>query len=133
VGLIVAEIGLGLRYLALIHILGHASLRTLQFLRASSILQDYRTLENAIGARLPEGPQLAARLLPGRVGIWLYRLAVERGYLDAWLASFIARPLIGVFRRCDSLERQWTDFLSGSRSRQSDQVRPSAGSLEDLS
>ena len=31
VGLIVAEIGLGFRYVALVHILGHACLRTLQF------------------------------------------------------------------------------------------------------
>ncbi|HTN74328.1 MAG TPA: proton-conducting transporter membrane subunit, partial [Pirellulaceae bacterium] len=53
VGIIVAEIGLGLEYLALIHILGHASLRTLQFLRAPSILHDIHTMENAIGEHLP--------------------------------------------------------------------------------
>jgi NAD(P)H-quinone oxidoreductase subunit 5 len=40
VGIIVAEIGLGLRYIALVHILGHACVRTLQFLRAPSIQQD---------------------------------------------------------------------------------------------
>ncbi len=34
VGIIVAEIGLGLRIIPLIHILGHGCLRTLQFLRA---------------------------------------------------------------------------------------------------
>ena len=34
VGIIVAEIGFGLRYIALIHIIGHACLRTLQLLRA---------------------------------------------------------------------------------------------------
>src|SRR5690606_30180659 len=33
VGIITVEIGLGLSYLALIHILGHACLRTLQFVR----------------------------------------------------------------------------------------------------
>ncbi len=133
VGLIVAEIGLGLRYIALIHILGHASLRTLQFLRASSLLQDYRSLENAIGARLPEGPHFAGRLLPSAAGAWLYRVAVERGYLDAWLNDYIARPVLGVFRQCDGLERRWTDFLSGRQSRESDRLSPSAGSLEDLS
>ena len=55
VGLIVAEIGLGFRYLALAHMIGHACLRTLQFLRAPTLLHDYRTIENAIGTRLPRG------------------------------------------------------------------------------
>ena len=41
VGIIVAEIGLGFRYLALFHLLGHACLRTLQFVRAPSLLNDY--------------------------------------------------------------------------------------------
>ena len=58
VGIIVAKIGLGydrpwLRYVALVHIIGHTGTRTLQFVRAPSLLQDYRTLENAIGNRLP--------------------------------------------------------------------------------
>ena len=52
VGIIVAEIGLGFRYVALVHILGHACLRTLQFVRAPSLLQDYHTIENAIGRHL---------------------------------------------------------------------------------
>ena len=50
VGIIIAEIGFGLRYLALIHMLGHACLRTLQFIRAPSLLHDHHQLENAIGA-----------------------------------------------------------------------------------
>ena len=53
VGIIVAEIGLGFRYLALVHMLGHACLRTLQFLRAPSLLLDYRMLEDAVGQHLP--------------------------------------------------------------------------------
>src|SRR5205085_12021875 len=53
VGIIVAEIGIGWRFVPLVHLLGHACLRTLQFLRAPTLLQDYRHLENAIGGRLP--------------------------------------------------------------------------------
>ena len=37
----------------LLHILGHACLRTLQFVRAPTLLHDYHTLENAIGEHLP--------------------------------------------------------------------------------
>ena len=133
VGLIVAEIGLGLRYIALIHILGHASLRTLQFLRASSLLQDYKALENALGSRLPDGPQVAGRILPPRLGSALYRLALERGYLDAWLTDYVAQPILGLLRRCDGLERRWTDFLSRRASRESDYVPPPAAAMEELS
>jgi NADH-quinone oxidoreductase subunit L len=49
VSIIVVEIGLGLRYLALIHIIGHASMRTLQLLRAPSLLRDYRAVQNNLG------------------------------------------------------------------------------------
>lgn len=132
VGLIVAEIGLGLRYIALIHIIGHASLRTLQFLRASSVLQDYSTLENAIGAR-PAANDAARNWLSPGMHHWLYRLALERGYLDALLKDYIATPCLRLFLWFDSLERRWTDWLSGTSSRESDALPPSAGSMEELS
>src|SRR4029453_18029187 len=82
VGIIVAEIGLGLRYVALIHILGHGCLRTLQFVRAPTLLQDYRSLENAIGADLPRLTDPLQQIVPDRMRLWLYRFALERGYLD---------------------------------------------------
>jgi NAD(P)H-quinone oxidoreductase subunit 5 len=132
VGIIVAEIGLGLRYIALTHILGHACLRTLQFLRAPTLLNDYRTLENAIGARLPRWSGAWVRLIPEHVRVWFYRLSLERGYLDGWLSDYIARPFLAVFRWCDAMERKWTDFLSGGESRESDHVRPSLETLDDL-
>jgi NADH-quinone oxidoreductase subunit L len=132
VGIIVAEIGLGLRYIALIHILGHACMRTLQFLRAPNLLQDYHVLENAIGGRLAPDYGLRAQLLSPGLQSWLYRFSLRRGYLDAWLTDYIARPVLSVFRICDALERRWTNFLSGGQSRESDLLGPSAGSLEDL-
>lgn len=138
VAIIVVEIGLAhwfvwLRYVALVHILGHACLRTLQFLRASSLLQDYRTMENAIGARLPRLAGAWQQWAPEAVSRWLYRWALERGYLDAILSDYIARPFLLMFQVCDSLERRWTDLLSRGQSRESDRLSPSAGSLEDLS
>jgi NADH-quinone oxidoreductase subunit L len=131
VGLIVAEIGLGFRYLALVHILGHASLRTLQFLRASSLLQDYLGLENAIGSRLPSELPVAARLAPSGVSPWLYRLALERGYLDAWLSDYIARPVLTVLRACDKWERQASEVVSGRQTTTAHPLAPIAGSLEE--
>lgn len=132
VGLIVAEIGFGLRYIALIHLLGHACLRTLQFTRAPSLLQDYRLLENAIGERLshPQGPWQKLRSMGLRR--WLYRFAIERGYLDSLLTRFIVSPFIAAFRWCDAMERRWTDFLTGRASREANEDEPVAVQVEDL-
>ncbi|MDB5306475.1 MAG: oxidoreductase [Gemmataceae bacterium] len=119
VGVIVAEIGLGhwapfLWYVALFHLLGHACLRTLQFVRAPTLLQDYRVLENAIGERLPQPPGLL-RFAHPRTRAWLYRFALERGYLDAILTDYVARPFVRVFLWFDRLERRWTEYLSAGR------------------
>jgi NADH-quinone oxidoreductase subunit L len=122
VGIITAEIGLGLRYIALIHIIGHACLRSLQLLRAPSILHDYNQLENAIGDHLHAEPSAWERVIPPRMRTAIYRLSLERGYLDAMLDEFIVRPFVRLFRRCDALERRWTDFLTGTPSRESDRV-----------
>jgi len=132
VGIIVAEIGLGLHLLPLIHILGNGCLRTLQFVRAPTLLQDYRQLENAIGDRLPSRSGFWDRVLPTALRIRVYRFALERGYLDAIIDNYVVAPFLAVFRMCDRLERRWTDFLSGGASRESDQVRDSRGSLEEF-
>jgi NAD(P)H-quinone oxidoreductase subunit 5 len=123
VGIIVAEIGLGFRYIPLIHIVGHACLRTTQLLRAPTLLHDYHNLENAIGAHLPRGSSVLGRLVPAPIMRWSYRFALERGYFDALLNDYLARPFLAVFRGCDAMERRWTDWLSRGRSRESDRVR----------
>jgi NAD(P)H-quinone oxidoreductase subunit 5 len=132
VGIIVAEIGLGFRYIPLIHIIGHACLRTLQLLRAPSLLHDYHNLENAIGAHLPHRETVWQRVLPPGLRLWGYRFAMERGFLDAILGEYIVRPFLAVFRKCDSLERRWTDLLSHGSSRESDEVKPHLHSLEEF-
>jgi NAD(P)H-quinone oxidoreductase subunit 5 len=132
VGIITAEIGLGLRYLALCHIIGHACVRTLQLLRAPSILRDYHTLENAIGQRLMPRPGIWDRLLRGPAWIQLFRLGMEGAYLDAILDRFVVQPFLNLFQTCDALERRWTDFLSGGQSRESDLVQPTPQTLEEL-
>jgi NAD(P)H-quinone oxidoreductase subunit 5 len=131
VGLIVAEIGLGFRYVALVHLLGNACVRTLQFIRAPTLLHDYHLLENAIGDHLPRssGP---LGLAPARFRNWLYRFAMERGYMDSLLKEYVIAPFLHVFRICDAIERRWTDFLTGSQSRESDSVKPAPEMVEEL-
>jgi NADH-quinone oxidoreductase subunit L len=118
VGVIVAEIGIGhwlpfFWYLALIHLIGHACLRTLQFIRAPTLLQDYRVLENAIGNRLPQ-PSGPLPFGDVKVRTWVYRFALERGYLDSLLTEFIVRPFTSFFLWCGRVERHWTTFLNGN-------------------
>jgi NAD(P)H-quinone oxidoreductase subunit 5 len=133
VGLIFVEIGLGLQYLALVHLLGNACLRTLQFLRAPTLLHDYHLLENALGEHLAHAGGLSpGHRAPGRLRMWLYRFALERGYLDGLLSAYVVTPFVRLFRWCDGLERRWTDFLAGRASRESDLVPPSSGQVEEL-
>ena len=132
VGLITAEIGLGLRYIALIHIIGHACLRTLQLLRAPSLLHDYHTLENAIGGHLHPEPTIWERIIPSKARSWVYRFALERGYLDGWLDRYIVTPFRQVFAHCDRWERSWTDWLAGRSSRVSDRVEPHEEIVDEL-
>lgn len=114
VGIITAEIGFGFSYLALIHILGHACLRTLQFIRAPTLLADYRVLENAIGTRLPKSSRTPFGRFSEGLRDRLYRLALERGYLDAMLSDYGVRPFLALFRGCDAWERRWTNYLNGT-------------------
>lgn len=131
VGIITVEIGLGLRYVALIHMIGHACLRTLQLLRAPSVLKDYRMLENAVGMHLSgDTVDKSVSISPSR--IWLYRFAMERGFLDALLNRWIVHPFTSLFRFCDSMEKRWTDLLSGGDSHGADRLTPYGDSLEDV-
>ncbi len=133
VGLIVAETGLGWDYLALVHLLGHACLRTLQFLRAPSLLHDYHLLENALGRHLPLAAGSWSRLRWHRFGAWLYRFALERGHLDALLADYVAAPLLRLLRCCDRLERRWTEFLGRRPTAESGPTQFSADLVDELS
>ena len=107
-GLIFFEIGLGLSWLPLIHIVGHAVVRTLQFLKAPSALHEFHHLHAAAGGHLPPTGAHYARLLPRRLQVWLYRLALDRGHHDA----IVDRFLTGLLRRfahwMTTVERQLT-------------------------
>ncbi|QDV24508.1 proton-conducting transporter transmembrane domain-containing protein [Aureliella helgolandensis] len=115
VGIITVEIGLGFRYLALIHIIGHALLRTLQLLRAPSLLKDYFNLEDAIGGGLPGAPNSTRQIASDDRWQWLYRACNERGYLDSIIYRLIALPIIKAFQWFGRLEDGWTTFLSGGK------------------
>jgi NAD(P)H-quinone oxidoreductase subunit 5 len=94
VGVVFVEIGLGWRWFAVAHILGHATVRTLQFLRAPSMLHDYHKMHAAIGSELTPAGSHLKKLFPEAVQLWLYRWAMDRAYLDTILDRFVVYPLL---------------------------------------
>jgi len=131
VGIIVAEVGLGLHYIALIHMMGHACLRTLQLLRAPTLLHDYHLLENALGGHLPRGAAPGNRV-PDSWRQALYRFGLHRGYFDNLLDDWIVRPWTIFFRGCDAIEQRWTNLLAGKPSRETGSGAPSEGVADEL-
>ena len=104
VGLIFVEIGLGWTGLALLHIVGHAMLRTMQFLRAPSLLHDHHKLHAAAGGQLRPADPLFARL-PLGARYWLYRFGMAAGHYDAFMDRFVVAPVMRIAKMLAVFER----------------------------
>ena len=105
VGLIVAEIGLGFRLLPIGHAVGHAVFRSVQFLRAPSLLHEIHEMHSNLGGSKPTRPATQP---------WLYRLALERGLLEVVIERGLLTPFV---RFCRALHRadQWVVNLVGGK------------------
>jgi NADH-quinone oxidoreductase subunit L len=104
VGIIFIEIGLGWRWLAVAHILGNATVRTMQYLRAPSMLHDYHQMHSAVGGQISATTTHIEEMLPEGIQSWLYRWALDRGHLDTILERWVIAPLLQVsayFSRSD--------------------------------
>lgn len=98
VGVVFVEIGLGWRSVAVAHILGHALVRTLQFLRSPSMLHDYHRMYSAIGEEFSPTGRHLEDLIPEAAQVWLYRWALDRGHLDTILDRWFIHPLLQMSR-----------------------------------
>jgi NADH:ubiquinone oxidoreductase subunit 5 (subunit L)/multisubunit Na+/H+ antiporter MnhA subunit len=98
VGVIFVEIGFGWRSIAVAHILGHAVVRTLQFLRSPSMLHDYHRMHSAIGGEISPTGRHLEDLIPETAQVWLYRWALDRGHLDTILDRWFIHPLLQISR-----------------------------------
>ena len=98
VGVIFVEIGIGWKAIAVMHILGHATVRTLQFLRAPSMLHDYHKMHSAMGGELSQTGQYLEDLFPEKMQLWLYRWSLDRGHLDTILDRWVVYPLVRLSR-----------------------------------
>lgn len=119
-GLVFMEVALGWQQLALAHVIGHAAVRTLQFLRAPSMLHDYHRVHAAAGGHLRPTGEYLEQLLPARTRAWLYRAALDRGYQDAWTDRLVVRPVMALAGALNALEPSGTatPFSSATKTRE---------------
>lgn len=94
VGLIFAEIGLGFRWLPVFHAIGHASLRSIQFLKAPSVLHHFHEMQSTVEGYQPGSSK---RLSPSA-----YAFSMEKGYLEVLQERLLLEPF---FRFCRGLRR----------------------------
>jgi NAD(P)H-quinone oxidoreductase subunit 5 len=104
-GIIFVEIGLGFPRLALAHIIGHAIVRTLQFLRAPSMLHDYHRVHAAAGGHLAFRGERYDQILPESLRLWSYRFALDRGFCDAIVNRLAVSPMMRLSQWLGSVER----------------------------
>lgn len=112
VGLIFVEIGFGFTHLAILHIIGHACIRTLEILRAPSVLHDYHHIETSLGVVLPRMGLHYERILPKSWQAWLYRLALERGYSEVFVLGFV-HAWQKIFGHLNRAEQLWEAQMMG--------------------
>jgi NADH-quinone oxidoreductase subunit L len=113
VGLMFIEIGLGWYTLALWHLMGHACVRSLQILTSPDLLRNIQMREQEFASPIPRTGAHLERLVPKAWQPWLYRFALEGGYLDVLLFRFVLDPLTRVLRWLDTTEQLFTDRLEG--------------------
>lgn len=105
VGIIVAEIGMGWETLAILHIIGHASLRAYQFLHAPSSFQHYRTLQESLGSYSINKASIQEVPLPFWNHPAVYRVGFHRGGLDTFLNQCFIGPFLSCCRLLHRMEQ----------------------------
>lgn len=113
-GWMFAEIGLGLYWLATVHLVGHACLRGFQMLRAPSTLEDALQLRAARSGDAPPVVATGHHLFPAWVSTHLWRAALEHFYVGTLQDRVVVGPILHLGRVLDQLDRIWLGLLSGT-------------------
>jgi hypothetical protein len=116
IGLVFVWIALDLRWLAIVHLFGHISLRTFQLLRAPAILADRRGRDGALGGEHLETGRHYDRMLSTGLRGRLYALARARFEVDDLLDLLLVAPLLSLAHRAARFERGVTAILVRPRS-----------------
>ncbi len=116
VGLIFVEIGFGFHFFALLHMGGHATLRTLQFLRSATVLREFNRLKAATGGSdLSRGGGQYEFLFPMRLRRWLYTAAMRGCDMDAVVQSTLVGPLMKIAGSLERIEERWAGNIDAKR------------------
>jgi NADH-quinone oxidoreductase subunit L len=110
-GFIVTEIAFGWFELALVHVVAHAVIRTLQLLRAPSLLHERHHLEQMLGHHIriyhPSHETVT------NFQRFMFRLRLERCLLDNLLVDWLVIKTLLMIRLLDTLERRVAAMITG--------------------
>jgi NADH-quinone oxidoreductase subunit L len=113
-GFIVIEIAFGWVELALVHVVTHAVIRTLQLLRAPSLLHERHHLEQMLGHHIRVfHPSVETVTNFQR---FMFRLRLERCFLDNLLVDWLVYKTLLLIRQLDKLERKVAGLITGHKS-----------------
>ena len=113
IGVMYLEVAAGLHVLAVVHLWAHAGLRTWQFLRSSSLLQDFQDnpLFREGVQRRRDGLSAQWGWVPSAWTDWLYLAASRQFWLDGLQWEWVGRPVTWFFGVLARVE----DVLAGRR------------------
>ncbi len=103
-GIIFVEIAFGWHTLALVHIVGHATVRAMQFLRSPSMLSDYHGVRSGAGGVLAATGAHYEQMIPEKWQRTLYCFALFRGFHDALWERLLILPLRKISKILSLLE-----------------------------
>jgi NADH:ubiquinone oxidoreductase subunit 5 (subunit L)/multisubunit Na+/H+ antiporter MnhA subunit len=122
VGVIFMEIGLGFPRIALLHLVSHACLRTVQMLRAPNVIHDTLMLRSLAGR--DEAAAGSEAVPTGRLKLWWYHLSLERFHLDTFLERYVARPVLGMAQLAEAFEQRLLSTIARGTQDESDSPDP---------
>jgi NAD(P)H-quinone oxidoreductase subunit 5 len=108
VGLIYVEIGLGFETLAIVHLMGHSLVRSLQFLRSPTVLHDFHQIGHEPVMR---SFAKLETFIPTKLQPWVYRHALSEGNTEALLRLLVIKPMYGISKAFIA----WEAFVLGNR------------------
>jgi NADH:ubiquinone oxidoreductase subunit 5 (subunit L)/multisubunit Na+/H+ antiporter MnhA subunit len=117
VGIIMVEIALGLQKTALVHIFSHAIIRTFQFLRSSSLMQDF--LDNPLiyeNSVVKTGVQYE-KVFGEKLQNFLYYFSLDGFYLDTLITRFILNPIFGLSSFLNQFEEKYCGSLNKNKNK----------------
>lgn len=117
VSVIWIEIALGFYALAVLHMIGHGAVRSLQILKSPSALHDHQHLEEALGSQIPAKAKHLETLVPKSLHYWLYRQSLDRGFAEAIIRNGLFLPVTNVLGWFEKLDQQWIGFINKTSKR----------------